>query len=54
MASSIFDSGSSSKATFAIDLPEGGGKVALQPEYGKDGEYSDIFEQKRIKYETGL
>lgn len=40
--------------TFAIDLPEGGGKVALQPEYGKDGEYSDIFEQKRIKYETGL
>lgn len=38
--------------TFAIDLPEGGGKVALQPQYGCNGEYYDIHETKRIRYET--
>ena len=37
--------------TFAIDLPEGGGKVALQPTYGERGCYWDIFEEKRIRYE---
>ena len=37
--------------TFAIDLPEGGGKVALQPTYGERGCYWDIFEEKRICYE---
>ncbi len=36
---------------FAIDLPEGGGKVALQPSYGGDGCYWDIFGEKRIRYE---
>ncbi len=40
--------------TFAIDLPEGGGKVALQPAYGSGDEYSDIQGQRRIKYETHL
>ena len=37
--------------TFAIDLPEGGGKVHLQPDYTSDGGYTDIHEQKSIKYE---
>lgn len=37
---------------FAIDLPEGGGKVALQPQYGCNGEYYDIHETRRIRYET--
>ncbi len=36
--------------TFAIDLPEGGGKVALQPEYGRDGRYLDLHERKLIAY----
>ena len=36
--------------TFAIDLPEGGGKVALQPEYRKDGLFPDIQEKKWIEY----
>lgn len=41
--------------TFAIDLPEGGGKVALQPDYSA-GEhcYWDIRERKPVKYETRL
>lgn len=38
--------------TFAIDLPEGGGKVALQPEYRVDGKYPDIHGKKLIAYET--
>ena len=37
--------------TFAIDLPEGGGKVALQPEYRIDGKYPDIHNSKLISYE---
>lgn len=40
--------------TFAIDLPEGGGKVALQPDYCCDGKYPDIHNQKWISYETAL
>lgn len=36
--------------TFAIDLPEGGGKIALQPEYRKDGLFPDIQEKKWIEY----
>lgn len=36
--------------TFAIDLPEGGGKVALQPQYGFQNEFQDIFDQKKIIY----
>jgi lysine 2,3-aminomutase len=40
--------------TFAIDLPEGGGKVALQPDYCCDGKYPDIHNQKWISYETTL
>lgn len=40
--------------TFAIDLPEGGGKVALQPEYGQGDEYLDIYEKKRIKYTPNI
>lgn len=36
--------------TFAIDLPEGGGKVALQPSYEQDGCYFDIHESKLIPY----
>ncbi len=38
---------------FAIDLPEGGGKVALQPDYRKDGEsdiFPDINNQRWIEY----
>ena len=37
--------------TFAIDLPEGGGKVHLQPDYSSDGGYTDIHGKKTIKYE---
>jgi len=41
--------------TFAIDLPEGGGKVALQPDYSAGGDcYWDIRERKPVKYETRL
>ncbi len=40
--------------TFAIDLPEGGGKVALQPDYGQAGGYLDIHGKKLIKYESEL
>ncbi len=39
---------------FAIDLPEGGGKVALQPAYGCDGEYLDLDETRFISYEDRL
>ena len=35
---------------FAIDLPEGGGKVSLQPDYSENGAYWDIYEQKLITY----
>ncbi len=35
---------------FAIDLPEGGGKVALQPCYGAGGVYCDIAGMKKIRY----
>ncbi len=38
--------------TFAIDLPEGGGKVALQPDYRCDGRYPDINDSHLIAYET--
>ncbi len=40
--------------TYAIDLPEGGGKVALQPIYEQDGSYPDIHQRKMIRYETKL
>ncbi|MBE6370414.1 MAG: KamA family radical SAM protein [Lentisphaerae bacterium] len=40
--------------TFAIDLPEGGGKVALQPEYKLNGLYPDIHGKKWIRYDTHL
>lgn len=40
--------------TFAIDLPEGGGKVALQPDYCVDGKYPDIHGKKWIAYEEKL
>ena len=52
----IFRSRLSSLAvpTFAIDLPQGGGKVALQPNYCCDGKYPDIHERKMIDYETRL
>lgn len=36
--------------TFAIDLPEGGGKVHLQADYFRDGGYPDLHESKIIKY----
>lgn len=36
--------------TFAIDLPEGGGKVHLQADYFQNGGYTDIHNQKTIKY----
>ncbi len=36
--------------TFAIDLPEGGGKVALQPDYEENGCFWDIHNKKLIKY----
>lgn len=38
--------------TFAIDLPEGGGKVALQPEYRQNGLFPDIKNQRWIDYDT--
>ncbi len=41
--------------TFAIDLPEGGGKVALQPDYSAGpGCYWDIHGEKAIPYQTSL
>ena len=40
--------------TFAIDLPEGGGKVALQPEYRQNGKYPDIHNTKLITYQETL
>jgi lysine 2,3-aminomutase len=40
--------------TFAIDLPEGGGKVALQPEYRIDGKFPDIHGAKLIEYPERL
>jgi lysine 2,3-aminomutase len=50
-----FRSGVSSLAvpTFAIDLPEGGGKVALQPDYSVDGRYyPDVNDSgKLIEYQ---
>ena len=37
--------------TFAIDLPEGGGKVALQPEYrDEQGRFPDIYDRNYISY----
>ena len=36
--------------TFAIDLPEGGGKVALQPEYCCDGKYPSVIDEHLIDY----
>jgi len=35
---------------FAIDLPEGGGKVALQPDYRRNDGFVSIFDGKVIKY----
>ena len=35
---------------FAIDLPEGGGKVALQPNYAQDGGFLSIDEKKTLQY----
>lgn len=41
--------------TFAIDLPQGGGKVAFQPDYtAGNGCFLDIHEEKSIRYETEL
>ena len=40
--------------TFAIDLPEGGGKVHLQADYFQDGGYPDLDNTKIIKYDTEL
>jgi len=36
--------------TFAIDLPEGGGKVALQPQYCCDDKYPSIVDGHLIEY----
>ena len=36
--------------TFAIDLPEGGGKVALQPDYRKHDKFPSIVDQHLISY----
>ncbi len=36
---------------FAIDLPEGGGKVNLQPDYTRDGLYQSVDGAKWIAYE---
>ena len=36
--------------TFAIDLPEGGGKVALQPDYAAGDGFWDIHNERSIKY----
>lgn len=38
--------------TFAIDLPEGGGKVHLQPDYSRKDGFTDIHGKKVIKYNT--
>jgi lysine 2,3-aminomutase len=35
---------------FAIDLPEGGGKVALQPDYRKHGKYPSVVDRHLISY----
>ncbi len=40
--------------TFAIDLPSGGGKVNLQPEYQEDGMFPDIHGKRLIRYEETL
>ena len=40
--------------TFAIDLPEGGGKVHLQADYFQDGGYPDLHNTKIIKYDTEI
>ncbi|MCP3968397.1 MAG: KamA family radical SAM protein [Lentisphaerae bacterium] len=40
--------------TFAIDLPEGGGKVALQPNYEIDGKYPSVTDNHLISYEEKL
>ena len=37
--------------TFAIDLPDGGGKVHLQPDYSSGEGFTDIHETKVIKYD---
>ncbi|QSH40552.1 KamA family radical SAM protein [Lentisphaerota bacterium ZTH] len=37
--------------TFAIDLPEGGGKVALQPDYEVNGKYPSVTDKHLIGYE---
>ncbi|MBO5900064.1 MAG: KamA family radical SAM protein [Lentisphaeria bacterium] len=37
--------------TFAIDLPEGGGKVHLQPDYSTEEGFTDIHGEKVIRYE---
>ena len=36
--------------TFAIDLPEGGGKVALQPDYHCDNKYPSVIDGHMIEY----
>lgn len=36
--------------TFAIDLPEGGGKVSLQPEYRRNGKYPSAVDGHLIDY----
>ena len=36
--------------TFAIDLPEGGGKVALQPQYCQDNKYPSVVDEHLIEY----
>jgi lysine 2,3-aminomutase len=36
--------------TFAIDLPEGGGKVALQPQYCRDNKYPSVVDGHLINY----
>ena len=36
--------------TFAIDLPEGGGKVALQPQYCCDSKYPSVLDGHMIEY----
>ncbi len=36
--------------TFAIDLPEGGGKVALQPQYCRDNKYPSVVDEHMIEY----
>jgi lysine 2,3-aminomutase len=35
---------------FAIDLPEGGGKVVLQPDYRKHGKYPSVVDRHLISY----